>query len=169
MSILQGLTRVFQGFQEWKSKDEIIFGEIVRFMVTQGHPVIGFQAEAGYQSARFLIQNEVLFSLQISLDKKLGPASVLNLVAEVRNKLSDPDDMIEMFKTDFGNLAKIPLFGQIKINHEYNTIFASTSSVKSLNTYLGEQVGEVKGELLRTDLEEMMTRLTEALTPYKKS
>lgn len=169
MGLLGGLTSLFQGYQEWKSKDEIVFGEIVRTFVAAGNPVITFTAEEGRQSARFLLENEVLFSLQVTLDKKVGSASVLNLVAEVRNKLADPDDMVAMFKTDFGNIAKIPLFGQIKINHEYNTIFASTSAVKSLNGYLGSEVGDVDAEVLKKDLDEMVERLTEALRPYKKS
>jgi len=169
MGLLGGLTNLFQGFQEWTSKDEIIFGEIVRIFVEQGRPVITFTAQEGRQSARFLIQNEVLFSLTVTLNKMLGPASVLTLMAEVRNKLADPDDMIEMFKTDFGNIAKIPIFGDIKINHEYNTVYAETSLVRSLNGYLGKEVGDVNSEALAKDLDEMVARLTEALAKYKKS
>ena len=59
MSLLQGLTDIFQGFQEWTSKDEIVFGEIVRIFVKKGWPVIGFSAEPGMQSARFFINNDV--------------------------------------------------------------------------------------------------------------
>ena len=169
MGLLSNLTTLFQGFQEWQSKDEIVFGEIVRSFVTRGFPVIGFDAAEGRQSARFFVDNEVIYSLTIVLDKKVGSASVLNVTAEVRNKLSDPDDMVDMFKTDFKNFAKIPLFGQTKINHEYNTVYASTSMIKSLNTYLGETVGEVKQVTLQQDLDEMVTKLTEALKPYKKS
>lgn len=169
MGFLQGLTSVFQGFQEWQSKDEIIFGEIVRLMVGRGKPVIHFKAAEGCQSARFLFEEPVIFSLQITLDKKIGSASVLNVTAEVRNKLADPDDMVEMFRTDLANIAKIPLFGQIRLNHEFNTVFGSVSSIKSLNSYLGERVGDVKSELLEKDIDEMLARLTEALTPYKKS
>ena len=169
MTFLKNLTNVFQSFKEWTSKDEIVFGEIVRSFVKKGHPVIGFDAEPGKQSARFLIDDETLFAFRITLDKKLGAASVLNVVAEVRNKLSDPDDMIEMFKTDLTNIAKIPLFGQIRINHEYNTIYASTSVVKSLNTYLGQNVGDVDSEALESDLEDMISKLSEALRRFKKA
>ena len=169
MGILGGLTSMFQGYQEWSSKDEIIFGEIVRLFVTKGQPVITFAAQEGRQSARFLLQNDVLFSLTVTLDQKIGSASLLSMTAEVRNKLADPDDMIEMFKTDFGNLTKIPLFGQIKVNHEYNTIYAHVSAMKSLNTYMGEKVGDVKTDVLSQDLDQMVQQLTDSLRKYKKS
>ena len=136
---------------------------------SKGQPVITFNASEGCQSARFLLKNDVLFALTVTLDKKIGSASLLSMTAEVRNKLADPDDMIEMFKTDFGNLTKIPLFGQVKVNHEYNTIYAHVSAVKSLNTYLGDQVGDVKTDVLGQDLDAMIEQLTEALRPYKKS
>jgi len=168
MGFLSKLTQVFQAFEEWTSKDEIVFGEIVRTFVKKGYPVIGFNASEGKQSARFLLNGPVLFAFSITVDKKVASASVLNVIAEVRNKLADPDDAIQMFKTDFQNIAKIPLFGQIRINHEYNTIYASTSTVKSLNTYLGERVGQVKIDLLEKDLTEMIDRLTEALRRFKK-
>lgn len=168
MGFLQGLTNVFQSFQEWQSKDEIIFGEVVRLMVDRGHPVINFDAEEGCQSARFLIEDDLFFSLRITLDKKVGTASVLNLTAEVRNKLSDPDDMIEMFRTDLMNIAKIPLFGQVKLNHEYNTVFGTVSSIKSLNSYLGKEVGDIQSTVLEKDLDEMIGRLREALKKFKK-
>ncbi|MBI3925135.1 MAG: hypothetical protein HY319_06310 [Armatimonadetes bacterium] len=166
--MLKSLTSVFQKFQEWSSKDEIIFGEIVRLMVERGYPLIGFEAGEDRQCGRFLLDQDVLYAVRIVLDKKIGSVSVLNLTAEVRNKLADPDDMISMFKTDLMNIAKIPLLGQIKLNHEYNTIYATVSAFKSLNTYTGSRVGEVNTDLLRQDLDEILNRLTEELRRFKK-
>ena len=50
----------------------------------------------------------------------------------------------------------------------YNTVYAQTSALKSLNAYLGDKVGEVKEDVLARDLEEMVDRLGEALEGYKK-
>ncbi len=167
MAIIKFFTDTLQSFEEFFSKDEIVFGEIVRIFDKMGYPCIAFNASQGYQSGRFLLNQEVLFSLTVALDKKLGGTGILSIQAEVRNKLADPDDMVEMFKTDFSNIAKIPLLGQIKINHEYNTIYARTSTVARLNSYLKSK-GVVDREKLEHDLLTIVDRLEEALKRFKK-
>lgn len=167
MSLLKLFTDLTQAVQEMTSKDIVVFGEIVRIMEKEGYPCIGFHAAEGYQSGRFLIQGPVLFALTVALDKKIAGKGLMSLTAEVRNKLADPDDMIAMFKTDMSNLVKIPLLGQIKVNHEYNTIYAKTTTVASISSYI-ESKGVVDAARLRADLLEIVSRLEETLRKFKK-
>ncbi len=156
----------FQGLEEMTSKDEIVFGEIIRLFVKKGHPMIGFSAQSGKQSARFLMNGEVLFALRVTLDK-MGFAGFLKITAEVRNKLADPDDMISMFKTDLSNVLKVPLLGAIKVNHEYNTIYATSTSVKKISSYfIGK--GTIDRDVLAGDMDELVKKLEEALRKFKK-
>lgn len=167
MALLKFFSDLTQSITEFTSKDEIVFGEIVRIFDKKGFPCIGFQASQGYQSGRFLIQGDVLFAIRVVLDKKVAGAGLLSITAEVRNKMADPDDMITMFKTDFSNIAKIPLLGQIKINHEYNTIYAKSTSVKKISSYI-QSKGVVDSQLLENDLMDIVNRLEDALKKFKK-
>ncbi len=166
MALLKFFTDLSQAVTEFTSKDEMVFGEIVRIMEKQGYPCIGFHAASGYQSGRFLLEGPVLFALRITLDKKIAGAGLMHLTAEVRNKLADPDDMIAMFKTDFTNIAKVPLLGQIKVNHEYNTVYATSTSIKNISSYVEDKV--VNSDRLRADITEILSKLEETLRKFKK-
>lgn len=167
MALLKFLTNVSQALQEMTSKDEMVFGEIVRIMEKEGYPCIAFHASPGFQSGRFLLQGPVVFALTVTLDKKIAGQGLMSLTAEVRNKLADPDDMIAMFKTDFGNIMKVPLLGQIKVNHEYNTIYAKSTSLTNISAYVDNKV--VNAAKLRSDLLEIVARLEETLKRFKKA
>lgn len=167
MGLLKFFTDITQAVQEMTSKDIIVFGEIVRIMEQEGYPCIGFHATDGFQSGRFLIQGPVLFALTVALDKKIAGQGLMSLTAEVRNKLADPDDMIAMFKTDLSNMVTIPFLGKIKVNHEYNTIYAKTTTVASIGSYI-ESKGVVNAAKLRTDLMEIVTKLEDTLKQFKK-
>lgn len=167
MALLKFFSDLSQSFDEFKAKDEMVFGEMVRIFQRKGYPCIGFTANEGFQSGRFLIDGEVLFAIRVSLDKKVAGAGLLSITAEVRNKMADPDDMITMFKTDFSNITKIPLLGQIKVNHEYNTIYAKSTSVKKIGSYL-ESRGVVNSTQLEADLMEIVNRLEDTLRKFKK-
>ena len=168
MALLKFFSDLSQSYDEFKAKDEMVFGEMVRIFQKKGYPCIGFTANEGFQSGRFLIEGEVLFAIRVSLDKKVAGAGILSITAEVRNKMADPDDMITMFKTDFSNITKIPLLGQIKVNHEYNTIYAKSTSVKKISSYL-ESRGVVNSAQLEADLMEIVNRLEETLRKFKKA
>jgi hypothetical protein len=167
MALLKFFSDLSQTISEFTSKDEMVFGEMIRIFQRKGYPCIGFAAKDGYQSGRFLIEGEVLFAIQVTLDKKVGGAGILNIVAEVRNKMADPDDMISMFKTDLSNVTKIPLLGAIKVNHEYNTIYAKSTSVKKISSYL-ESRGVVNSAQLESDLMDIVSRLEDTLRKFKK-
>ena len=166
MALIKLFTDLTQKFEEFTSKDEMVFGEIVRIMEKQGYPCIGFHASPGFQSGRFLIQGPVLFALTVVLDKKIAGKGLMSLTAEVRNKLADPDDMIAMFKTDFSNIAKIPLLGHTKINHEYNTIYAKSTTVAGISSYVSSNV--VDSSRLKSDLMNIVSKLEETLKKFKK-
>lgn len=167
MAIIKFFSDLGQTFTEFTSKDEIVFGEIIRIFHRKGNPLIGFKAREGYQEGRFLMKGEVLFSLTVILDKKIAGAGLLTVKAEVRNKLADPDDMIEMFKTDMQNMIKLGWGGQVKVNHEYNSIFARTTLVKKISSYLSG-TGVVDSGKLDADLTEVVDSLEAALRKYKK-
>jgi len=167
LALLKFFSDITQTIAEFTSKDEMVFGEIVRIFQKRGFPCIEFHAGEGYQSGRFLLEGEVLFAIRVVLDDKLAGAGLLTITAEVRNKLADPGDMITMLKTDFSNIAKIPLLGQIKINHEYNTIYARSTTVKKTSSYMISR-GVVNSAQLEKDLGDIVNRLESALRKFKK-
>ena len=166
MGLLDILSNLSQGFSEMTSKDEMVFGEIVRIFDKRGCPCIEFQAQSGYQSGRFLLNGDVLFSVTVVLDKKVAGRGIMKLTGEVRNKLADPDDMIEMFKTDLMNIAKFGFGGQIKINHEYNSIYAHTTLFENISSYVNNRV--VDTSRLESHLDDYIAKVEDALRKYKK-
>lgn len=165
--MLKALTNMFQAYQEMTSKDEIVFGEVIRMMVEAGKPMISFNATEGYQFARFLMNDEVLYSVEITLDKKVGSISTLTFRGTCRNQMADPDDMISMFKTDFQNILKMPIFGQMKINHEYNSVHATTAGVRKLGDYMTGRA-QVNRPMLEQDVHAKIGEVKEALRKFKK-
>lgn len=161
-----------------ESKDEMLVGEIVRAMSRQGFPTIEFRADDDRQRLRFLtIPDPVLFSVLIILDRRtgggvisealLGSKATLRITAQVRNDLSDPDDLIKMYKTDLANLFKMPVLGGIKLNHALNSVFASTQKVIEIGDYVGK--GDAGVEKLTELLSTTVATLKEKLEPFQKS
>lgn len=165
--MLGALTGMFQAYQEMTSKDEIVFGEIIRLMIESGKPMVNFNAKEGYQAARFLMSDEVLYTVDIILDKKIGSISTLTIRGTCRNQLADPDDMIAMFKTDLQNIMKLPMFGQMKVNHEYNSVHASVGGVRKLGEYMSGR-GQVNRQMLEQDVQTKINDVKEALRKFKK-
>lgn len=161
-----------------ESKDEILIGEIVRAMARQGYPTTQFLASADIQRVRFLtIRDPLLNSVFITLDRKtgtgalsaalIGSKATLQITAEIKNRMADPDDLIKMYKTDLANIFKMPVLGGIKLNHELNSVLATTQQIIDIDDYVlkGEPgVNKLMGLLSNT-----ITALKEKLAPYKKS
>lgn len=160
------------------SRDEILCGEIITLMVEKGHAPIGFSADSDYQRMRFRTCNDpVLYSMTITLDRKtggnvitsaiVGDKATLQLLAEVKNFIADPDDLLKMIGTDLKNLFKIPLMGGIKVDHQLNSIIAYTTEIIEIKKYI------LKGEQGRRDLDTLLSdkinRLRDTLGPFKKS
>lgn len=160
-----------------ESKDEILLGEIIAAMARLGYPAYGFQAGSGQQSVRFKpVNDDVLYAINVTIDRKtggstlgdalLGSKATINLQLEIKNFLADPDDLINMYKTDMQNMFKITALGGIKLNHQLNSVFATKQTYIDINKFLGKEEGidEVM-QLLQKNIAEMR----EKLVPFKKA
>lgn len=160
-----------------ESKDEILLGQMVAAMARLGYPAIGFRADAGDQTVRFKPVNDpVLYSVVLTLDRKtggsaisdalLGSKAIIRLQLEVKNFLADPDDLIKMYKTDFQNIFKISMLGDIKLNHQLNSVFATKQVYIEINNFIdkGTEGIEAIAGLLQKNIAEMRDKLA----PYKK-
>jgi hypothetical protein len=160
-----------------ESKDEILIGEIVRAMARQGFPSIQFTASDDIQRVRFrTVGDPTLHSVFVTLDRKTGSSALsaaligskatLRITAEVKNRMADPDDLIKMYRTDLANLFKMPVLGGIKLNHELNSVLATTQTVVDIDDYVLK--GEPGVEKLTKLLGGLVGQLREKLAPYKK-
>lgn len=160
-----------------ESKDEILVGEIVRAMARQGFVSIAFAADTDRQRVTFkTINDPVLSYLHIVLDRKtgggalsqalLGAKATLTISAEVKNYIADPDDLLAMYRTDLANLFRLPVLGGVKLNHELNSIFATTTKIIEINNYVlkGEQGVQGLVALLGGTINDLRERLRQ----YKK-
>lgn len=160
-----------------ESKDEILLGEIVRAMARQGHVTIQFHASDDLQRVRFRTASDpLLHSVFVTLDRKtgtgalsaalLGSKATLRVTAEIVNRIADPDDLVAMYKTDLANLFRLPVLGGIKLNHELNSVLATTQLVIDIDDYAPSDPGKVEalGKLLARTID----ALREKLAPFKK-
>lgn len=160
-----------------ESKDEILVGEVVRAMARAGYVTIQFTANADLQRVRFkALGDPVLHSVFVTLNRMTGTSALsaaligskatLSLTGEVKNRMSDPDDLLAMYKTDLANLFKMPMLGGIKLNHELSSVLATSSEVIDIDAYVLK--GEPGVERLQTLLTARIGALREKLAPYKK-
>jgi hypothetical protein len=160
-----------------ESKDEILVGEIVRAMARQGFVSVGYLADTDRQRVTFKALNDpILTYLHITLDRKtgggmvsqalLGAKATLTISAEVKNYIADPDDLLAMYRTDLANLFRLPVLGGVKLNHELNSVFATTTKIIEINNYVlkGEQGVQGLVALLSGTINDLRERLRQ----YKK-
>lgn len=161
-----------------ESRDEIVVGEIVRAMARLGHPTIGIHAGSDRQRIRFLTHRDpVLHSVYVTLDRRtgsgmvsealLGSKATLEVAAEIKNRISDPDDLVRMVKTDLANLFKLPVIGGIKLDHEMNSVYARVTKIVELGDFVGQ--GDAGIGKLKDLLSSTVAELKESLRDYKKS
>lgn len=160
-----------------ESKDEMLLGEIVRAMARNGCPAIAFRAGDDRQRVRFkTIDDPLLHSVWITLDRKtgtgalssalMGSKATLTVSVEVKNLVTDPDDLVDMYKTDLANLFKMPVLGGIKLNHELNSVYATTTVVIEIDDYvMGDEGG---ADRLAALLKQRIDTLSEKVRPYKR-
>ncbi|MEW6735149.1 MAG: hypothetical protein AB1489_27910 [Acidobacteriota bacterium] len=169
----------FKHSQEMReSKDEILIGELVRAMTRMNCPAIGFRADTDLQLIRFKpISDPVLHSVIITVDRKtgggaiqqaiIGSKAVVTLQAEIKNYLADPDDLIKMYRTDLQNIFKFPMLGDVRLDHQLNSILATKKVFLDIDDYI------LKGNESATRLTQLLTttinELREKLAPYKKA
>lgn len=160
-----------------ESKDEMLIGELVRAMARQGYPAIRFRADADLQRVTFkTVGDPILTNVYLTLDRKTGTGAIsaalvgskatLTIAAEVKNYVSDPDDLIQMLRTDFANLLKMPFFGGVRLNHELNSVFATAAFVIDIDDYVMK--GDQGAQGLVQFLHQKIAELREHLRPYKK-
>lgn len=160
-----------------ESKDEILIGEMVRAMARQGYPSIQFTASGDIQRVRFrTISDPLLHSVFVTLDRKtgsgalsaalLGSKATLLITAEIKNRMADPDDLIKMYRTDLANLFKMPVLGGIRLNHELNSVLATTQHIIDIDDYVLK--GEPGVQKLIGLMSSTLGTLKEKLAPYKK-
>lgn len=160
-----------------ESKDEILIGELVRAMARQGFPACGFAAHGGRQRVQFrTIGDPVLHAVHLTLDRMsgssalsdalLGSQASLTITAEVKNLMADPDDLLAMYRTDLANLFKMPALGGIKLNHEMNSVFATSTRYIEIGAYVMK--GEAGADALVLLLDQQIDALRERLRQYKK-
>jgi hypothetical protein len=97
----------------------------------------------------------------------VGSKATLYVTGEVKNLLADPDDLVNQWATDIKNILKVPLMGQVKVNHELNSIFAQKGAIIDIDQYVlqGEQGRKNLSALLNGTVNE----LREVLKRYKKA
>ncbi|WP_433326560.1 hypothetical protein [Spirillospora sp. CA-294931] len=160
-----------------ESKDEVLVGELVFAMAHLGCPAIAFRADADRQFVRFKpVKDQVLHSVTVVLDRKTGDSALqqavigskatLTFVGEVKNYMADPDDLVAMFRTDMANLFRSPWMGDIKLDHQLNSITATKKEIIDVDKYISAtpEGRELLSGLLRSTTAE----LREKLVPYKK-
>ena len=157
-----------------ESMDEIVVGKIIACMADFGYPLFGIMSNNDYQKVRFKTQGDpILNSVEVTLNrltagltaKVVGNQAQLTIVAEVKNYLTDPDDLLAMYSTDLKNIFKIPLLGGMKLNHQLNSVLATISQFKKLDDLTSPDESLELKELLRSNID----KLREALKPFKKS
>lgn len=160
-----------------ESKDEVLVGEIVRAMARQGYVSVQYAATTDRQRVSFkALHDPVLTYLHITLDRKTGGGAIssaligvkatLTISAEVKNYIADPDDLVAMYRTDLANIFRMPVLGGVKLNHELNSIFATTTKLIEINDYVLK--GEPGVQRLIGMLHGTIDDLRERLRPYKK-
>jgi hypothetical protein len=169
----------FQHKQEMReSKDEILVGKMVAAMARLGYPAIGFHAHSDYQAVTFRAKDdEILHTVVIILDRKtgggaiseavLGSKATLRFQAEVKNRMADPDDLLHMYRTDLQNIFKIPMLGDVRLDHQLNSVLATRQCIIEIGKYILEK--DKDGEQLSTLLQETIAELREKLKDYKKT
>lgn len=160
-----------------ESKDEILVGELVRAMARQGYPACGFSAHSDWQRVAFrTVGDPVLHQVYLTLNRMtgssalgealLGSKATLTVTAEVKNLMADPDDLLAMYRTDLANLFKMPALGGIKLNHEMNSIFATSTQYIEIGRYVMK--GEDGADALVQLLDGTIDALRERLKQYKR-
>lgn len=177
--MLSLLSKFHNRIEEHKSRDEMLIGEIVFAMAHLGCPTIGFQAGSGAQYVKFKPADDpVLHSFTVQLDRTgdggndqamfvIGSRATLSFVGEVKNHLADPDDLVQMLRTDIANLFRIPWLGNIKLDHELNSVTGTKKQFINIGDFIdhGQEGRQALYDLLRGTLGEMHS----SLAAYKKS
>src|SRR5699024_10040035 len=130
-----------------ESKDELLIGESEFAMADVRCHTIGFNVMAGQQYVKVVLTNDtVMKSFAGMLDRMtgdgarqqvvIGSKATLHFVAEVKNHIADPDDLVQMMRTDIGNLLRSPWLGDVKLDHQLNSVTATKNQFIDIDSYI---------------------------------
>lgn len=176
MGLFDAMTNHAHKSELRESKDEIVCGELIRGLSHQGWRCYRVVGDSGRQSIGFKIPGDpVLSAVYIVVDRKtgsgaltaaMGSRTTLGFTAEMRHKVSDPDDLALMWRTDLANLFKVPVAGEVRVNHQLNTVNARTFYLIDLDQYV--RGNTVNAEPLVQWAVQQVDALREHLRPLKK-
>jgi len=176
MGLFYAMTNMAHKAELRESKDEIAVGWLIRSLAHRGWVCHRLEAHSDRQQLGFRIPGDpVLSAVYLVVDRRSGSGAIsasmgskttLGFAAEMRNKVSDPDDLATMWRTDLANLFKVPVAGEIRINHQLNTVLAKTHHLIDLDHYVDGVNVDV--EPLAGWVVEQVDALREALRPLKK-
>jgi hypothetical protein len=177
MGLFNAMTNYAHRSELRESKDEIICGEIIRGLSHRGWRCHRIVAHSDRQQIGFKLPGDpVLSAIYLVIDRKsgsgaisqsLGSRTVVGFVAEMRHKVSDPDDLATMWRTDLANLFKLPVAGEVRVNHQLNTVNARTYHMVDLDQYV--QTTSVNAGPLVEWIAAQVDALREQLRPLKKA
>lgn len=135
-------------------------------------------ASTGQQNVRFKpLSDALLHSVIITLDRKtggsalqqavIGSKATITVQAEVKNYLADPDDLVKMYRTDIANIFKVPMLGDVPLDHQLNSILVSKKNLIDIDAYILK--GEERAQQLSQLLNGVIGELRQKLAPYKKA
>lgn len=146
MGIFNAMTGYAHKSELRESKDEIVCGEFIRGLSARGWRCFRVVGDSGRQTVGFRIPGDpVVSAAYIVIDRKtgsgaltssLGSKTVIGFTVEMRHKVSDPDDLAIMWKTDLANLFKVPVAGEVRINHQLSSVTARTFAMVDLDQYV---------------------------------
>lgn len=176
MGFFKAMTNYAHKAELRESKDEIAVGGIIRGLAHRGWVCHRIVAHSDRQQLGFRLPGDpVLSAVYLVVDRRSGSGAIsasmgsrttLGFAAEMRNKVSDPDDLAAMWRTDLANLFKIPVAGEVRVNHQLNTVLARTHHLIDLDHYV--QGNQVDVEPLVGWIVEQVDALREHLRPLKK-
>lgn len=176
MGLFNAMTNMSHKAELRESKDEIVVGWLIRSLAHHGWVCHRIDAHSDRQQIGFRIPGDpVLSAIYLTVDRRSGSGAVsaavgskttLGFAAEMRNKVSDPDDLAAMWRTDLANLFKVPVAGEVRINHQLNTVLARTHHLIDLDHYVDG--ANVDVEPLVGWVVQQVDALREALRPLKK-
>jgi len=159
-----------------ESKDEVLLGELIRGLSAQTWNPYRLVGNHDRQMVGFKVPDDpVISNYSLVVDRrsgsglvtqKLGSRTILGFVAEIHNKIVDPDDLATMWRTDMANLFRLPVAGEVRVNHQLNRVVARTHHLVDIDQYVsGTQVS--MGGLIDWASSQFL-QLREHLVPLKK-
>lgn len=178
MGLLKAIQNIAHKREMRESKDEILLGEVIRFMVKKYGPLVELSTTYGdHKQARFrLLNHSLLYSVSIKINRWTGTGAIsealigskaqITIIGEIKNYLADPDELLNMWKTDFQNIGKIPLLGGIKVNHQLNSVLAIKEKIIEIGDFVDKNWEERKK--LEHLLDDEINAICEQLKSFKK-